>query len=516
MKLENQQQKPHKQFGINSISNIFVFIFNLGIGLWFTPYLINNLGVASFGLIPLANSITSYLGLITLSINGSVGRFLAIDLLSQEFNEANKTFNTAMIGLIFIALFLIPFSIGFVLLVPKLFNIPAGQEESSTLLFFFILLAFFVTQIDTCFAVSSWAKSRFDLRNTVIITSQIIKIVVVVLLFFIFEPNIFYVGIGFFLAAIFSLIGDIILWRILTPELSIQPRSFDRSRIRELFGMGGWMVVNQIGTILFIHIDLVVANIVLGAKTAGEYGSILIFSTLFRSMASTVSTVFYPTIIEKFAKNDLGSVIRLSSQAVHLMGLVIGIFVGLLGGLGSTFLNLWLGPDFKHLGLLLVLMIFHLPINLSVLPLFGIQMAMNKVKTPGIVTVIMGLGNLALALFFTIKLNWGYYGIAVAAAIVLTLKNALFTPLYGAYIQRITWSTYIRAMLPGTGLSVIIGLLGFLISSMININNWFILIITGGLIGILGLILTYFLGLKPEEKTLLINFIPISLKWAKK
>jgi len=144
-------------------------------------------------------------------------------------------------------------------------------------------------------------------------------------------------------------------------------------------------------------------------------------------LGGTVSNVLYPTIVAKYAENDFESVHRLSLQAVRLMGFAVSLPVGLLCGLGSSFLQLWLGPSFGNLGLLLILMIWHLPINLAVLPLFGIQMAMNKVKIPGIVTLFMGIGNLVLAIVFTSIFKWGLYGIAAASAMLNNEKCDFYT-----------------------------------------------------------------------------------------
>jgi O-antigen/teichoic acid export membrane protein len=498
----------HKQFGINVFSNVTVYALFLAIGLWFTPYLIRNLGVAAYGLIPLASSVSSYLSLITLSINGAVGRFLAIDIQNHNSEGANVTFNTALAGLLTIAIVTLPILIGLVPFVPRVFNIPSGSETASKKLFLLVMFSFFVGEVDTCFGVSSWAKSRFDLRNIVAITSNIIRILVVVVLFSFLKPSVSYVGSGMLLAALVGLAGDFILWRILTPDLRVSPRKFDRTRVRELFGMGGWVVVNQIGTLLFLNIDLIVANRVLGAKLAGEYGSILLFSTLLRGIAGAVSSVLYPTIVAKYAQNDLKSVHKLSARAVRLMGIIVALPVGLLCGLGSPFLRLWLGPSFGSLGLLLILMVWHLPINLAVLPLFGIQMAMNKVKMPGMVTLIMGVGNLALAIIFTSVFRWGPYGIAAAAAVALTLKNAIFTPIYSAYIQKIPWYTYIQSTVPGAVFAIGIGASSFFVSNSLSINSWLSFILIGSILGIISIVMIYFLGLTAEDKSFILGYLP--------
>lgn len=498
-----------RRFSINVMSNVSVYMVNLVIGLWFTPYLIRNLGVAAYGLIPLATSITSYLTLITLSINGAVGRFLTIEIQNHNFREANKIFNTAFAGLSTIAVVSLPILIGMVMMVPYVFNIPNGNETSSKILFLLVFLSFFVTEVDTCFAVSSWAKSRFDLRNIVVISSNIVRVLIIVVFFTFLEPSVAYIGAGMLLATLTGLVGDYILWRLLTPELSISPSQFDWGRIRELFGMGGWVVINHIGSLLFLNIDLIVVNIILGAKTAGEYGSILLFSALLRGIAGAVAGVLYPTIIAKYAQHDLDSVTLISSRAVHLMVFAVGLPVGLLCGLGGPFLKLWLGPGFGRLWPLLILMVCHLPLNLAVTPLFGIQMAQNKVKIPGIMTLIMGLGNLLLAILFSMVLNWGPYGIAAAAAIALTSKNAIFTLLYGAHIQRIPWYTFIHPILPGILLTIVMGLISWWGAAVFNVNNWVSLILAGSAFGGIGILLIYLFGLEPGEKALILDFLSV-------
>ena len=66
-------------------------------------------------------------------------------------------------------------------------------------------------------------------------------------------------------------------------------------------------------------------------------------------------------------------------------------------------------------------MLFHLSINLGVQSLFGIGVAMNKVKLPGLVTLFTGLLNLGLALILIKTTDLGFYGVAIAGAIALQI-----------------------------------------------------------------------------------------------
>ena len=112
----------------------------------------------------------------------------------------------------------------------------------------------------------------------------------------------------------------------------------------------------------------------------------------------------------------------------------------------------------------MTIMLCHLAINVGVMPLFHIQEAMNKVKIPALVTLFMGIINLVLAISFVKYLNWGIYGVAVAGAIVLTAKNALFTPVYAAKILRLPWHIFVRPFLSSLGLLIGLMLLGYALS----------------------------------------------------
>lgn len=69
----------------NLAANIAYFLVNVAIGVLLVPYFINTLGVAAYGLIPLATSITGYVAIVVQSLNTSVSRFLTVDLQRGDY-----------------------------------------------------------------------------------------------------------------------------------------------------------------------------------------------------------------------------------------------------------------------------------------------------------------------------------------------------------------------------------------------------------------------------------------------
>ena len=75
--------------------------------------------------------------------------------------------------------------------------------------------------------------------------------------------------------------------------------------LKKLLGTGGWIVVNQIGTLLYLSIDLIVVNRVGGAVAGGRYAAVMQWSTLLRTIAGTIAGVFAPTILYHYAGNNI-------------------------------------------------------------------------------------------------------------------------------------------------------------------------------------------------------------------
>jgi len=488
------------RFTVNLVANILNFALNILIGLWFTPYLVHHLGIAAFGLIPLATTVTSYLGLFTTSLNGAVGRFLMISLTREDYRDANRIFNTSFVGsAIIVTILLIP-AVALAFRANLIFNVPIGYEHQFVWLFLCTIGMFALTTLGNPFGLSTFTRNRFDLTNTVSILSNLFRVGTVVVLFSLMTPSVWHIGLGMLAAAITTVTGSVLLWRLLTPMLHFRPWDFSWATLKQLTGMGVWMVVNQVGSLLYIGIDLIVVNKVIGPEAGGHYGAVMTWSTMLRGFASIIAGVFEPTILMLYARHDMMGLMLYARQAVKFLGLVIALPIGLICGLSRPLLHVWLGPNFESLAPLMSLMTIHLCVNLGILPLFNIQVATNTVRLPGIVTCVMGLLNLGLAILLAGPLGWGVYGVAAAGALMLTLKNLLFTPIYTAHILGLGYGTFFRETVPIIIASLSITGAGWLITRFAQVYSRSGLLLAGAVISFAYLAGAYALLLNGEER----------------
>lgn len=491
----------------NMLSNLVYFVLNIGVGLWMVPYFIKTVGVEGYGLIPLVISLTGYMGLVTLSLNSATARYMTVDLEKNNHDIANKTFNTTFFCITLVVLIMLPVVMVFSYFVPALFEIPLHMRQDARLLFAGVLVAFLLNAWSSSFTVSTFARNRLDLRYLIDSAHLILRVALFVVLFSLFAPNLGYVGVAYVAGALCAAYGYYIVWKRLTPELTVDRHLIDRSRLSDLTSMSGWLILNQIGTLLFLNIDLIVVNKLFGSTGGGEYAAVLQWSILLRSMAGILGNAIAPMIMIHYANEKKEQIITLSSRAMKFMGISMALPIGLICGFASPMLLLWLGPQFVNLAPLLLLQVGHLIINLSVIPLFSINTAFNKLQVPGMVMILMGLGNLALALLLPTFFGWGMYGVAAAGAIMLTAKNAIFTPVYCARILDVPLSTFFHSFVPGVVGSVALALGAFTLSCYVSITSWTALFIYGGLFTMLYLISIWFIGINDEEKRAILSLL---------
>jgi len=489
-------------------SNLFTNVANLGlnavIGVWLTPYLVHRLGVAAYGIIPLATTVTSYLGVITLVLNAAVARFLTIDIEREDYEKANRTFNTSLFGNIILATaLLLPMTWLVLFHVDSIFHLPSGFEAQAKMFFVCTLVVFTLALLTAPFEVATYCQNRFDIRNAISMTGSILRIGLIVLLFNVFQPQMWHVGVSAVIAGVFALLFSMKTWKTLIPKLYIHRSMLDLSALRELTAAGKWIAISQIGTILLVSIDLVVVNRLFGAEATGRYAPLLQWPVLLRYLGLTLSTVLGPTVLYFYANSDIDGLISYTRRAVKFLGLAMALPVGLVCGLSKPLLILWLGQEFSALSPLLVVMTSHLCINLGYLPLHNISMATNKVRWPGITQLLAGASNLLLALFLSKSLGLGLYGVAAAGAIVLTARNVFFTPLYSAHILGKDYTIFLKEVLP-------IGVIGFLVavgcwfaSFHVALVSWPRMSIFAGLVSSLYLGIVWGFVLSAEERKMI-------------
>ena len=501
-----------EQFPKNLFANIAFFLVSILIGILLVPYFIDTLGIAAYGLIPLVSAVTGYVAIVVQSLNTTVSRYLTIDLQRHDYPAANRTFNTAFFGLCVVIAFMIPVVLIISYFVPVIFSVPAGQETGAIILFICVSAAFFIRSLNGTFTVQLFAFNRLDLINIVNLVNLLVQVGLIVLFFWLKGPNLTYVGVAYLIGAIVASVIAIILAKNICPQLHLSLSSFDHSRVKDLGNMGVWVFINEIGVLLFLQMDLILVNILFGSSSAGEYAIVLQLSVQLRTIAGVLVGLLSPMILTFFARHLIETMVRVTKSAVKLMGLTLALPIGLVCGFSPQLLTLWVGAEYAFLAPLLVLMTVHLIVNLAILPLISIRFAYNQVKIPALVTLFMGVFNFVLAIILSLYTGWGYYGVAAAGIIALTLTNVFFNPWYTSRILKVPVDTFLRPLIPG--IFALAGIIGVTVvfSFFLNVYSLALLFVVMSAISMGYLIALLLFGFNHFERNLLYSYMPPFLK----
>jgi membrane protein EpsK len=492
-----------RRFVVNVGSSVVYAVLNIGIMFWYIPFLLKHLGVAAYGMVPLTSAIVMFAAIVCDGANGAIYRNLAIDLNRGDLSAAQKTFNSAVILTIAVSCFLLIPIIPLVWLFPQLFEVPPDLGGATRFLIassFFAALTFL---IGSPFDASSLITHRFDIRNAVRSAVALSRVGVVALCFLVWPASLLHVGLGLIASALLGLGGSVIAWRRLTPQLRLHLGAVDSHRFRPLLNIGAWSAVNTAGMLLLMQVDLLIVNALFGSTMTGRYGALLAFAVLIHTLAEVVTPIFSPAIMARYAIGDFAGLRRLLESAVGLLAFGLALPIGLLCGLGRPLLSLWLGPDFAELDVLLAVLVAHLAVNLAGRPLGYLLTAHNKVKQQGLVTLALGAVNVLLAVALALWAEWGVLGIAAATAIVWTLKNTLFLPVYAARVLGLVWWAFLPRLAGGAAAVLGVALAGRALAAMWPPLDWIGLAAMAAAISALYAITLLGLIIRPDDRRLI-------------
>jgi O-antigen/teichoic acid export membrane protein len=466
------------RFGVNVASNMAYFVVNTGLMLWYVPFLVRHLGVAAYGMVPLANSVVMYAIVISESLYTAYFRYLAIDLNRGDGEAARRTFASAsLLTLLACGLLMVPFG-AFTLLLPYTLAVPPGLDRATQFLFAGTACTLLAGLLTGLFSTSSAIAHRFDLRNLGRGASVAARIGVVAVCFALWPASLWHVGAGLMASAALGLAIDVAVWRHLTPTLRFAPGAADRACVRRLFRMTGWSAINMLGLLMLMHADLLVINLMFGPEATGRYGAILLIPLLVHTVAEIVLPLLAPLIMARYAARNTDGIRDLVTDAARLLALGLALPAGLICGLGQPLLTLWLGPDFAGMHVVLALLVGHLTLNLALRPVGYIFTAYDKMRLQGLVTVACGVAYVVMAVSAARWGGWGVAGVAGACAFVWTLRNTVVLSTCAARVLGLSPWVFIRPLAGGAAMLVGLSLSGLLIAATWPPRTWPALAVT--------------------------------------
>ena len=498
----------NRQLTINLIASVLSFLINLGISFFLTTYVTKNIGIEAYGFVSLGTNFINYVSLITIALNSMASRFITIEIHKDNWDSANKYFNSVLMGNIIVAsTLLIPITF-LILKLESLINIPSNLISDVKFLLAFLFVNYLISIVTSTFEVATFVTNKLHLKSLREIEGRILKVLTLVLLFSILKPAVSYVGVSSLVMIIYTSFFYIYYTNKLLPNIKISKIYFEFKLVIELVSAGIWNTIIQVGQILLQGVDLLIANIFLGATAMGTLAVSKTIPIAILSLVSVVSTVFLPDFTKYYAKEDTIGLINAIKKSMKILGIIISIPVAFLFSFGESFFSLWVPTENPvTLQILSIIAIISIVISGPINGIYGIFTVINRIRANALIVLITGFLNLGIVFIVLNTTNFGIYAIAGISTILSIIMNLIFTAPYGASYLGLKKSAFFPEILKSILGFLSVSIIGVLINSFIDINTWIELFICGVIMTVIGIPFNALIFFKREELISIYNMI---------
>lgn len=498
-----------RQVTRNLIYNTVSFVINFGISFFFTPYLIRVVGKEAYSFFPLVNNIIGYTSILTAAVGSMGGRFITMKFYKNDIEGANQYFNSVWVANFALSVLFTLVSVFAIVFITDILTVPEELESEVRWLFGFGTISLVIGLITGIFGMGAYVKNRLDMCASRSVLTNVIRVLLILVLFYLFKPSIVYMSLSAFIAGLMGMYFNLSFKRMLLPELTFNPRKyFSWSKIVEVTGAGIWNSLNQLGSVLLNQVDLLITNLFIGAAATADFAIAKTAPALILSLLAMLSGTFMPQFNIQYAKGQMEDLVKTVSRSISFVSLIIGIPMGFLVVFGKSFFGLWV-PDIDSdtLYWLSALSIAPLIIGASINPVYGLFAVTNRLKVPTIV-LLLGSSLQTLVIFIVIKTtDLGIWAIPIVAGIQTILRNTLFTTAYGGICLGLSWKTFFPAMFKGIFGMLVVITVSYCMQLFVEIDNWFSFFAVLSVVGVISICLNFFIIFDSQDREITINML---------
>jgi len=372
----------------------------------------------------------SYFSLLTQTLSSALNRSISVALAGGDMERAGRAFSSALGGVLLIIAMLLPLIAALSWAAPALFNVPAGEAMATRALFAVVGMTLIFSLFSTPYLAISFGQNKIYWNNSIALIQTATRIGLTVLLFSI-AANIFNAGIGILAAALGSVLLAILSARLNARALAIFHPSFHREELRALSRTSSHVLLMQLGTVLTMSCEVVIANKLFGAYQSGRYAAAIQWLLLLRNANMALVVLCVPTILRLVGEHKHDELIVYTRQAMTWSALFIALPAGFVCGVSLVLLTAWLGPHFTDMWPIVVVQLIPMVFTCTVLPLYSISLGTDKMLVGGIAQLV--LGGVGVVIAILLGWQWGMIGVAIGVNWSFGIKELVFTPAYAAH-----------------------------------------------------------------------------------
>ncbi len=444
----------------------------------YTPIMIKLIGQSEYGLYSLVASIIAYLSVLDMGFGNAMIRYISKSQAEKNKNEESKL--NGMFLLMYLLIGIIALIIGFIFLfnVDNLFSAKLTELElsKSKILLIISLVTVVLSFPLSIFDSYAMASEKFTfLKLLNMLKTVLIPLTTLPFLLFGFK-SIAMVLIMSIYNITYHLCNMFLCFKKLNMKIAFD-FNFRKSKLmKEILFYSFFVFLNIVVDNIYNNTDQIILGSVCGTAAVSVYAVAITISQANQLCSVTISSLFLPKITKLFAKGNNDKKISdlfifVSRMQIYLMLLILTSFILF----GQSFINLWVGNDYKDAYFIILLLIGPGFIPLTQNVAISILQAKNKHQFRSILYIFIAILNIMISI--PLAKLYGGIGAAIGTAFGNLLGQIIIMNIYYYKVINLDipryWRFLIKILIP---FIIIVPALYYLIH-LITINSWIILFI---------------------------------------
>lgn len=495
----------------NTIANIARTVVMALVGVMLVPYFLDTLGKATYGIIPLATTMSMYVMLVADSLMQACNRYSILAFSGGDEAEASRVFNSSYFGLARLCCMLLPVILVLSFASPYVFNVGSTAAADVQLLFLMVLTSSVVVVMASPFSSVFYAFNNIYLLYTARALYSLIQVALIVALFAFVGPSLVLVGVAYVLSSAIYYAMIYAMAKHTHPALRIRMREYDRASFREIGTLGIWTILHKVGGLLFIQASLVLSNIFVGEVAGSEFAIASSVVSMIHSASLSFTTSMEPPVYRLYAEGDMDGLRRLVRTYVRVISFMFAMPIAFAMVFAGDVLTVWVGAENAHIADVLLIALIGDVAYCASTTLECVPVILLKMERLTVFTMAFGLLNVAAAVVVLNVTDLGNIG-AMAVWSVSTIALTLTTLVYNERIAGMRRGALLWPVAQGYAVFAVCLAAYWALSMYVSLaGGWIQIFVAFFLLYAVHMVLTVRI-LTPEERSVLAKFIPARIR----
>jgi len=494
-----------KQFTFNAASGWIAHLAFAGVGLILMPYCINRLGEQGFGVYQLARSVLVFFMFLQLGMGPTLVRFCSQAIAKSNKEQIQKISSTTQLllgglGLIasLLCLALIPVFIRF-------YEIPLELVRETTGLIICMAVSLFLNMIFIVPQGLVYGSSRYDLANGVEMCGHLLRLGLIVALFELIYPSVFFVGIAILSVALFRFVALFLIGaKQLGRSVYFSLHFISRETMHSVLGFSMLNLANTVAQAVVFQGPVLIIGKVLGEEMVTAFAPALLISSALQGFLGQTTRPLVPIASRDREINGGAALGKWAIQMGQIAAFVGFAIVLPLATFGSEIMTFWLGEKLTWIWPVVAVVTTGVAVSQVQTANYFLALGGGGIKPTVYSQIVMAVAVFTGTLIGTVWFGWHLFAVALYLGSCIFVRNTFylayaysrqFSYNYGRYL----WAAYGFPALIATGCV----LAGWGLKIVMPPNNMLLLAAEGALVfAVYGFFCWILLVPKPLQKKL--------------